>query len=305
MVNTVAIRKRKPLIKWGRYKLWLIAFLFVLPALLNFTVFRYYPIAWSIRTSLWDYSLLGGFKTYLGFGNYIKAFSDATFIKSFGITGIYAILKVGIQVVLSLGLAVFVNQKKPGMGFARMVIFVPVVISYIVVTVIWGLILNKDYGLLNSFFVTLGLPRLEYLTSMDNAIRAIIVISIWKDIGYTMILLVAGMKGIPDVYYDAAKVDGANGIQTFFHVTLPLLNRTMMFILVTTTMGAFQVFVPVYALTQGGPRRSTMVTMYYIYQKAFYYGEMGYATALSLIVLVILLVISLIQMRLLRNEATG
>ena len=302
MVNTSGLQKRKPLVKWSKYKLGLVAFLFVLPALLNFTVFRYYPIAWSIRTSLWDYSLLGGFKAFVGFGNYIKAFSDPTFIKGLGITTIYTVFKVGIQVVLALALAVFVSQKKPGMGFARMVIFVPVVISYIVVTVIWGLILNKDYGLLNSMFASVGLPRLEYLTSIKNALPSIIALSVWKDVGYSMIILVAGMKGISDVYYDAAKVDGATGFQAFLHVTLPLLSRSIMFVLVTTTMGAFQVFVPVFSLTQGGPRRSTMVSMYYIYQKAFTYGEMGYAVALSMIVMVLLLVISLIQMRLLRSE---
>lgn len=288
--------------KTNKFKYYFAAFLFVLPALINYSIFRYYPIGWSIKTSLWNYSLLGGYEKFVGLGNYIKAFSDSTFLTGLWISTKFALIKVALQVALALALAVFVNQKKAGMGFARTVIFIPVVISFIVVSIIWGLILNKDYGLLNSFLASLGLPRSEYLTSMKNAFPSIIAISIWKDIGYSVLLLVAGMKGISEVYYDAAKIDGANGFQRFFNVTIPLLKKTLMFILVTQTMSAFQVFVPIYSLTQGGPRRSTMVSMYYIYQKAFVYGEMGYATALSLIVLVILLIVSIFQIKLMQQK---
>jgi ABC-type sugar transport system permease subunit len=296
--------KRK-LTKKARARLiknWIIALLFVLPALLNFAVFRYYPIFWSFRTSLWKYSLLGGFDEFVGFDNYARAFTDSTFIKSLGLTGIFTFFKVSFQVVLAMALALFVNQKKRGMGFARMVIFIPVVTSYIVVAVIWGMLLNKDYGLLNSLLSSLGFERMEYLTSQQNAFPILIVISVWKDVGYSMILLVAGMKGIPGVFYEAADMDGASVFEKLRYITIPMLRRTIMFILVTTTIGAFQIFIPVYQLTKGGPRRSTMVTMYYIYQEAFNYGEMGYASALSIILLVILLIISLGQMRLLRSE---
>lgn len=281
---------------------WTIAFLFVLPAILNFTVFRYYPIFWSFRASLWKYSLLGGFDEFIGFENYIRAFSDSTFIKSLGLTGLFTVLKVSSQIVLAIALALFVNQKKPGMGLARTIIFIPVVTSYIVVTVIWGMLLNKDYGLLNSFLSSIGLERMEYLTSQQNAFPVLVIISVWKDVGYSMILLVAGMKGISNVFYEAAEIDGANVLQKLFFITLPMLRRTLMFILVTTTIGAFQIFIPVYQLTKGGPRRATMVTMYYIYQEAFNYGEMGYASALSMILLVILLIISIGQMRIMRSE---
>ncbi len=285
-----------------KIKNWIIAFLFVLPAILNFAVFRYYPIFWSFRASLWKYSLLGGFDEFVGFDNYVRAFSDTTFIKSLGLTGLFTVFKVSLQVVLAIALALFVNQQKKAMGLARTLIFIPVVTSYIVVAVIWGMLLNKDYGLLNSFLSSVGLERLEYLTSQKNAFPTLVIISVWKDVGYSMILLVAGMKGISNVYYEAAEIDGASVFQKLFYITLPMLKRTLMFILVTTTIGAFQIFIPVYQLTKGGPRRATMVTMYHIYQQAFNYGEMGYASALSIILLVILLIISLGQMRLLRSE---
>jgi multiple sugar transport system permease protein len=302
MVSNTVNQGRIPFWKSNKFKYSVTAFLFVLPALINFTIFRYYPITWSVRASLWDYSLLGGYSKFVGLGNYAKAFSDPSFLHGLWLSLKFTLYKVSLQVAIALALAVFVNQKKRGMGFARTIMFIPVVISYIVVSVIWGLLLNKDYGLVNSFLVLIGLPRAEFFTSIKNAFPSIVAISIWKDIGYSVLLLVAGMKGISEVYYEAAKIDGANGIQRFFSITIPLLKKTLMFIVVTQTMSAFQIFVPVFSLTQGGPRRSTMVSMYYIYQKAFVYGEMGYASALSLIILIILLFVSIFQMRLFEQK---
>jgi ABC-type sugar transport system permease subunit len=258
---------------------------------------------WAGWASLWDYSLLGGFKNFVGLDNYVHAFtSDPSLIKSFQVTFLFVLIKVPLQIVLALGLAVFANQPRPGMGIIRALIFVPVVTSFIVVSIVWGMVLNKDIGLMNALLETAGLQRLEYLTSPQNALPSIIAISIWKDVGYSVIILVAGMKGISSTYYEAAIVDGANSMQRFFNITLPLLRRTLMFVLVITTIASFQVFIPVYQLTQGGPLQATNVIVYYLYSKAFIFGEMGYASALSMILLAILLVVSVIQMRLLRSD---
>jgi multiple sugar transport system permease protein len=290
---------------WQRQKTryLLVSLVFVLPALINFAVFRYYPMLWAGWASLWDYSLLGGFKNFVGLDNYVHAFtSDPSLIKSFQVTFLFVLIKVPLQIVLALGLAVFANQPRPGMGIIRALIFVPVVTSFIVVSIVWGMVLNKDIGLMNALLETAGLQRLEYLTSPQNALPSIIAISIWKDVGYSVIILVAGMKGISSTYYEAAIVDGANSMQRFFNITLPLLRRTLMFVLVITTIASFQVFIPVYQLTQGGPLQATNVIVYYLYSKAFIFGEMGYASALSMILLAILLVVSVIQMRLLRSD---
>ena len=290
---------------WQRRKYinYIIAFLFVLPALINFAVFRYYPMFWALRASFWNYSLLQGFTKMVGFDNYVRAFtSDPIFLQSLLTTLIYALFYVGILVFLALGLAVFSNQQKPGVGAIRAIIFIPVVTSFVVVSIVWGMILNQDVGLLNGMLQTVGLPRMVFLNNKHLALPTIIAISIWKDVGYSVIILVAGLKSVPKMYYDAAIVDGANSWQQFWHITIPSIRRQLMFVLVWATMGAFQVFIPIYSLTQGGPSRSTNVIVYYIYKKAFVFGEMGYASALSIILFLILLIVSVFQMRVMRSD---
>jgi len=282
---------------------YIIAFLFVLPALINFAMFRYYPMIWASRTSFFKYSFLKGFEGFVGFQHYIKIFTDdPQFLNSLKVTLIYAFTKVPIQISLALLFAVFASQTKRGMGAMRAIMFIPVVTSFIVVSIVWGMMLNKDVGLVNAILQTVGLPRMEFLSSKANALPSIIMISIWKDIGYSVIILVAGLKGIPNVYYEAAVVDGANSWQRFIHVTIPMLRRALMFVIVMATLGAFQVFIPVYQLTLGGPRDTTNVIVYYIFKKAFRFGEMDYAAALSVVLLIIMLIFSMIQMRVMRSD---
>jgi multiple sugar transport system permease protein len=281
----------------------IVAFIFVLPALINFTVFRYIPIFSALKASFWDYNLLAGYQKMVGFSNYSYALTeDPIFWQSIKVTTLFTLGYVPIQVVVALGLAVFTNQNKPGIGIIRSLIFIPVVISFIVVSIILGLVFNKDFGLLNALLQTLGLSRLEFLTSTRNALPTLIAISIWKDVGYAVMILVPGLKGIPSEYYEAAIVDGANQWQKFWHISLPMLRRQLAFVIVTTTMFAFQIFIPVYSLTHGGPSRTTQVIVYYIYRKAFQFGEMGYASALSIILLLIILTINIFQTRILLHE---
>lgn len=290
---------------WQKYqnRNYVYAFLFVLPALINFFLFRYLPIIWAARTSFYKYSFFKGFEGFVGLDHYIKIFTDdPQLINSLRVTLIFALTKVPIQVALALALAVFAVQTIRGMGTIRAVIFIPVVTSFIVVSIVWGMMLNKDVGLVNALLQSVGLPRMVFLSSKTNALPSIIMITIWKDIGYSVIILVAAMKGIPDVYYEVAIVLGANTWQRFVNVTIPMLRRALMFVIVLGTLSSFQVFIPVYQLTLGGPRDTTNVIVYYIYKKAFRFGEMDYAAALSMVLLVIMLVFSLIQMRVLRSE---
>ena len=292
-------------LKWWqkrKFKQSLVALLFVLPALINFSVFRYYPMIWSARASFWDYSLLGGFKDNIGWGNYVRMINDDIFWQSLLVTVKFYFLYVPPVVILAMGLALFSNQRKPGMGAIRAIIFIPVVTSFVVVSILWGMLLNKDVGLINSVLATLGFGRISFLLDKENALPTIAAISIWKNVGYSVIILVAGLKGVPEELYDAAIVDGANAWNRFIHITLPMIRRQIMFVTVWASLGAFQVFIPVYSLTDGGPSRATNVIVYYIYKKAFRFGEMGYAMALSMVLLVILLIISLAQMRLLRRD---
>ena len=291
--------------KWWRkrkVKESFVAFLFVLPAIINFAIFRYYPIIWSTRTSFWDYSLLGGFKEFIGFDNYTRLFADKYFWQSVVVTFKYFAMYVPGVLFLALGLAVFASQDKPGMGAIRAIIYIPVITSFVVVSIVWGMLLNKNVGLINSVLQTLGFDRVSFLMNKENVLPTIAMISIWKDVGYSMIIFVAGLKGVPNTLYEAATVDGANGWQQFWKITIPMIRRQFMFVAVWATLGAFQCFIPVYSLTQGGPGTASKVIVYYIYEKAFAFGEMGYASALSIVLLIFLLIISVFQMRLFRQD---
>ncbi|MGQ0572354.1 MAG: carbohydrate ABC transporter permease [Armatimonadota bacterium] len=278
------------------------ALLFVLPALINFAVFRYFPIVSAFWVSLWDYSLLGGFGDFLGLQQYTRALEDPIFWKSMRVTVLFVLLKVPFQVMLALGLALVTQREVRGMGVVRSAIFTPVVSSIIVVSIVWAMMYHAQQGLINSMLATIGLPRQRFLSDPALALPAMTLMTIWKDVGFSMIIVLAGLKGISSEYYEAAAIDGADRLQQFWYITLPLLKRVMLFVVVTQTIQAFQVFAPAYAMTRGGPQDATKVIVYYIYQHAFAFQEMGYASALSIIVLFIILAVSLGQMRVLRSN---
>jgi len=188
------------------------------------------------------------------------------------------------------------------MGTLRTIVFTPVVMSMVVVSVVWALIFNADSGLLNALLRMFGLPKQIFLSNPNLSLPSVITTTIWKDVGFSTILIVAGLKGIPGIFYEAAVIDGANRWHLFRHVTLPLLRRTLFFVIVTQTIFSFQVFIPVYSMTQGGPLDSTKVLVYYIYQLGFRFQDMGYAAAVSMILLLILLLISATQIRFLRSD---
>ena len=278
------------------------ALLFVLPALINFAVFRYFPIVRAFWVSLWDYSLLGGFGGFRGLEQYTRALQDPIFWLSMRVTVLFVLLKVPLQVVLALGLALVTQREVRGMGVVRSAIFTPVVSSMIVVSIVWAMMYHSQQGLINSMLASFGLPRQRFLSDPTLALPAITLMTIWKEVGFSMIIFLAGLKGIASEYYEAAAMDGANRLQNLWYITLPLLKRVMMFVVVTQTIQSFQVFAPVYAMTRGGPQDATKVIVYYIYQHAFAFQDMGYASTLSIMVLFVILAVSLVQMRVLRSD---
>jgi multiple sugar transport system permease protein len=282
---------------------YLVAFLFVLPALINFAIFRYIPIIMAGYASLFDYSLLGGFGDFVGSKNYVRAVEDDLFWSSMWVSFQYALMKVPAQVVISLLLAMFVSRELRGMSVARTIIFFPVVTSLVVAALLWQLMYNRDLGLIQSILSAFGLHHNGFLSNPTLALPSIVVMMIWKEVGFSMIIFVAGLKGIPEMFYDAAAIDGASPIQRFLYITLPLLKPVTLFVIVTQTISAFQVFVPIFVMTQGGPFFATNAIVYYIYQNGFAYNDMGYASALSFFVLALLVAISYFQFKLLRGQA--
>ncbi len=305
MQRTVPIQTQgfslRRFLTWRRRN-YIIAFLFILPALINFTLFRYYPIVSAARSSLYNYSLLGGYRDFIGLDHYIRMASDAAFWNSMRVTFTFILLKIPIQVALALALAIFLTKQSIGSSIVRSAIMAPMVTSIIVVSIIWALMLHSDQGLFQSILTSVGLPKMRFISNENRALPTLSVMMIWKDVGFSMIILMAGLKGIPHVYYEAATVDGATAWQRFWNVTMPLIRPVLMFVMVTQVAFSFQLFAPVFQMTKGGPLESTNVIVYYIYQQGFLFQDMGYASALSMVTLIILLIISFGQMRLLNTD---
>jgi len=278
------------------------AFLFILPALLLLVLFIFYPMARALLISFENYNLISASSSPAGLDNYKQLLSDSTFLDSLGHSFYFAAIVIPLQTLISLGLALLVRRSFRGVGLFRTIYFLPVVVSFAIASTIFKLIYNKDYGMLNVILKGIGLPTADFLSNPDISMIGIILLCIWKAMGFFMIVFLAGLNNIPDSLYEAAHVDGAGPIQQFFLVTLPLLKRTTAFVVIITTMDALKIFVPVYITTSGGPAQSTNTVVYYIYETAFKQMNMGYASAAAFILFAIVLIISIVQLRVFRTD---
>lgn len=276
---------------------YLAALLLSLPALIGLILFQLWPMFEIARFSLYDYNMFTGNATFKGIQQYITAAHDPMLATALKVSVSYLILKVPFEMALALLLALLVSRPGRGISVLRTIILLPTVTSMVVASVVWGLMYNPDSGLINSIFKSIGLPAQPFLTSQAQVLPSIAIITIWKEVGISMLFFLAGLMTIPSEYYDAAKVDGANSAQILRFITVPLLNRTTIFVLITTTISTFKVFVPVKILTGGGPGNASRVIVLYIFDLAFKFSRLGYATAISVILAVILLAVSLIQLR--------
>jgi len=277
-----------------RYKA---AFLLSFPALVGLILFHYWPIFEMLRISFLDYKIFTGEFTWKGADNYVIAVQDPIFLKTLKTTVLFFFLKVPLQTILALGLALIMTRGGRGIGFIRTIILLPAVTAMVVASTVWGFMLHPDNGLVNSFLTTIGLASQPFLVSAQQALPSIAFITIWKQVGLNTLFFMAGLLTIPGVYYEAGKVDGANAWQAFRHVTLPLLKPTTAFVLITSTIAAFKVFVPVKVLTDGGPASATRVIVLYIFELAFQFNRLGYAATISVFVAIILIALSFFQLR--------
>jgi multiple sugar transport system permease protein len=275
-------------------------YLFVAPALAGLVVFKLYPIVVGVAASFFDYEAISGRRSFIGLGNYHELFADPLFWRACWNTFLFNAVVTPLQVVLALGLAVLVNRRLPGMAVFRSIFFVPAVISLVVASIIWDLIYNPDNGLANSLLAALGVPPQPFLVSARQAMGAVIAMVTWKGVGYWMVVFLAGLQAIPGVFREAALIDGASAWQFFWRVTLPLLVRTIVFVVVADTAINFLLFAPMYVMTQGGPSDSTTVLMFEVYRNAFVYFRLGYASAVSTVLLAVMLLVVVIQFRVLR-----
>ena len=279
-------------------------YLFVAPAMVIFFVFTLLPVAIALYLSFTNYDVFTKMD-WIGFDNYqFTLFEDELFRTALVNTVVYTVWSVPLSMAIGLGAALLLNQKLRGLGVYRTIYYVPVVTSMVAVAMIWLQLFDPLYGVISNALEAIGIKGIDWLGDPNLAMPSIIAVSVWKVIGWNMLIYLAGLQGIPDYLKEAAAIDGANRWQTFWKITLPLLQPTTFFIFVTSLIGAFQVFDVVYVMTGGGPANATTTLVHQIYNAAFKALDMGYAAAMSFVLFGIILVVSLFSMRATRGEVS-
>src|SRR5262249_7455622 len=264
-------------------------------------LFHYWPMWKMLVDSFYDFQLLNPAKrAFVGIENYTDVFSDPHALQSFRVSCYYAVGVVLTVVPLSFLLAVYLNGLMRARHLVPTIVFLPVVTSVVVIATMWTFLLNPSNGLVNSALVALGLGRHPFLTDVREALPAMVGVMLWQQLGFATILYLSGLQAIPTELEDAARADGASAWQRMRFVTIPLLARTTVFVVVVMTVFSLQAFAPALIMTSGGPQGSTDFIVYNIYQTAFSLQQPGLASAMSVLLLSVVLVISLIQLRLLR-----
>lgn len=291
-------------------------FFFLLPAFVVLLIFKVFPIIYAFRLSFYDWGIAGE-KGFLGFGNYIMLLHDPFFWQSLINTLYYVVFAVPLSIVFSLIIASLLNRGIKAVGVFRTIYFLPVVTSIVAVSVVWKWLYDPNRGVFNYFLTLLHLPGLNWLDEPRGifemifgahlpyvlrgpslALLSIVLMTVWKSMGYNIIIFLAGLKNIPEELYEAAKIDGAGSLKIFKNVTLPLLSPTTFYVTIMTTIISFQVFAPVWTMTgppPGGPLGTTSVIVYYLYQRGFEEYQVGYGSAIAFVLFLIILLITVFQ----------
>ncbi len=295
------------------------AYFYLLPAVLVLAVFRILPIVLSVRVSLYDWGMAGA-RAFVGFGNYLAVLQDPVFWKSLLNTGWYMALEVPATLVLSLVIAVLLNQKIRALGVYRTIYYLPVVTSIVAVSVVWRWILHPDRGLLNYVLSWVGLHGLRWLqdprgliqlvvgdttNQLPYALRgpsvalcSLVMMGVWKGLGYNIVIFLAGLQNIPGTYYEAARIDGATRFRLFRSITWPLISPTTYYVLIMSSIVAFEAFAQVWIMTgppAGGPLSTTKVVMYYFYENSFELWRLGYGASIAFFAFLIILGLTIFQ----------
>ncbi|BDP43741.1 glycerol-3-phosphate ABC transporter permease (plasmid) [Deinococcus aetherius] len=270
---------------------------YLLPALLVFVVFTYYPLARVIYLSFTDADMLSPTPNWVGTQNYRTMLASREFWSSLGITAVFALGVTALEVGLGMAPAFLMNAKTRMQGLLRGAVFTPVVVSIAATAVVWNYLLSPSSGPVNRTLEAAGLPGLGWLSDPETALASVILIAVWKGVGLPAVLFLAGLQAIPRELEEAAAIDGASRAQIARRVTVPLLGPTTVVVFFISLVGTFQSYGLVLLLTAGGPAGSTNLLGYYIYQNAFSFFQMGYASALSVALFVLLLVLGYLQLK--------
>jgi len=279
------------------------AWSFIAPSLVLLLVFSAAPLLFAFYLSFHGWNLLEPAKPFVGLQHYVELAGDGLFWNAAKNTAVYA-LYVPLTMACALGVAILLNRKIRGVALLRAIFFLPYITSFVAISIVWQWMYDPNFGIFNWFLGLVGLGPYQWLNSPSTALLALIIMAVWIHIGFQMVIFLAGLQAIPSELYEAAMIDGAGAWRRFWNITLPMLKPTTFFVLVTSIIGSFQVFTFVYVMTEGGPLHATDVIVYHIYQNAWQFLRMGYASAMSWVLFAVIFVITLIQFRFLGRRMT-
>jgi sn-glycerol 3-phosphate transport system permease protein len=274
-------------------------YLYIAPALLFFAVFFFFPIAYVIYLSFHDWSLLNLEEIeWVGLDNFAALWEDADFRQVLANTLMYTLATVGLGIVIAFFLALWLNRRARVYGLVQAAVFSPHIVSLVSVAMLWMWLMDPQYGLLNALLEFVGLPAYTWLTDTKSALVSLIVVSLWKGVGYNTVVFIAGLQSIPRDIYEAAALDRSPWWRTLVSITVPMLSPTLFFLLVINTISSFQVFDTIYIMTQGGPVNSTNMLVFYIYEQGMDFYNGGIASAASVVLLGMVGLLTLLHFRL-------
>jgi len=274
------------------------------PIVLLFLVFSVIPIVWGTLLMFYNYNPLNDAQPFVGFAHFRTMLEDEVFRKAFANTFAFVFIAIPLNIVLTLCIALGINRIRSARwrNVFRTMFFLPAIAPLAGSAIVWTTMFNSSNGLFNFILDALGFERIHWLTDPATALLSIIIMTLWADVGYNIVIFMAGLDAIPGMFYEAAELDGANRWQMFRHVTLPLLSRTSLFVFVMTSISYFQMFPQFKIMTNGGPQNETRVLTLDIFDHAFTYMNMGYASAMAFLLLVVILIITAAQIRLGRSR---
>jgi len=290
----------KPTISYRR-KMLLLPLLFLAPALLLYAVFFVYPFLFTFLLSFQQWDMIHPERSFVGWSNYAALMGDEVFWKSLRNTFLYMLMTMPVSIALGLGVALLMESLLRGRTVYRFLFYLPVVSSISVIAIIWSLMYDDQRGIVNQLLALLGIDGPNWLSQSSTSLWAVAIVGIWKSFGYEMLLFVSGLKGIDKGLYEAAAIDGAGRWRKLFHLTLPLLSPVTLFIVVMGIISSFQNFALIQIMTGGGPNNSSNVLVYELYQEAFRFFSVGKAAAISVILFVLVLLITVVQLRISRR----
>jgi ABC-type sugar transport system permease subunit len=281
---------------WRRRRRVFVPYLFIAPNLTLFTAFSFLPLLYAVFISLNDWGLISE-PEFIGLRNYARLFNDRLFWQSLGHTLAYAAGTVPTSMALGLALAIALNRRMPVRTALRSLYFLPIVVSAVAAGTIAAWLFNDNYGVINAALVRLGVGRIAWLSSPQWALPSLMIATLWLRVGFCMVVYMAALQSIPTAYYEAARIDGAGGWSQFRHVTVPLLKPATFLLLILSVIYSFHVFDLIYVMTGGGPGFSTTMLVQYVYRAAFVTSEFGYASAMGLVLYLVILVFTVLQWR--------